>query len=142
VPIPYEPLREIVRQAGVDATTDETTALRRLQPYRGAIVSWLYAEFVAACRARHVVPVFAFLPQPYPGVWEREVDETLRLASEAGFVVLDLRDAFKGSDLAALHLADWDTHPNARGHQLMAAALYDALVDQAQAIFKHREVGR
>jgi hypothetical protein len=139
IPIPYEYLREVARRAGVDASTDESVALRRLEPYQGEILSWLYRELVQACRERKVVPILVLFPQTYRGAWEREADDTLQRAREAGFVVLDLKDTFATADLPSLHLAEWDTHPNATGHQLMAARLYEALMENESRIFVPRQ---
>lgn len=138
-PIPYDFLRDVVRRAGVDASNDETTAVRRLEPYRGEIVSWLYREISRLCREHHAIPILAFLPQTYTGIWEQEAEEVLHRAEEAGFVILDLRGVFRGQDLTSLRLAEWDAHPNAKGHQIMAAALYAAITGRADVIFTRRE---
>jgi hypothetical protein len=66
VPIPYPFLTDAARRAGIDQEHDETTALRRLQPFRGEITTWLYGEMVKACRQRGVVPILVFLPHIYP----------------------------------------------------------------------------
>jgi hypothetical protein len=138
-PIPYGFLRDVLGRAGVDASTDETTAVRRLEPYRGEIVSWLYREMVRLCREHRVVPILAFFPQTYTGVWEQEAEDVLRRAQEAGFVVLDLRGVFRGHDLVSLRLAEWDAHPTVKGHQIMAAGLYEAIVSRGDVIFARRE---
>ncbi|HVQ77320.1 MAG TPA: SGNH/GDSL hydrolase family protein [Candidatus Binatia bacterium] len=138
-PIPYNFLRDLLRRAGVDASMDETTARRRLDPYRGEIVSWLFEEIARRCRERGAMPVLIFLPQTYTGIWEQESVEALQRAEKAGFLVLDLRDAFRGVDTASIRLADWDAHPNARGHQIMAAHVYDAITSRKDAIFVPRE---
>jgi hypothetical protein len=138
-PIPYDFLRDVLHRAGVDAGTDETTAVRRLEPYRGEIVSWLYREMARLCRERRAVPILAFLPQTYRGVWEREAEDVLHRAQEAGFVILDLRGIFRGHDLVSLRLAEWDAHPNAKAHQIMAAGLYEAITGRGDVIFARRE---
>jgi hypothetical protein len=138
-PIPYEFLRDVLRRAGVDAATDETSARRRLEPHRSEIVSWLYQEMGRRCREHGALPILAFLPQTYTGIWEQEAADVLRLAEAAGWVVLDLRGIFQDADRASLRLAEWDAHPNAKGHQIMAAHLYEALAARADTIFAKRE---
>ena len=139
VPIPYPFLTDVARRASIAKSTDETTALRRLQPFRGEITTWLYREMVKACRERGVVPILVFLPHIYPGIWEQEAVEVMDRAREAGFVVLDLKHVFAKSDGVALRLAEWDAHPNVKGHQMIAAGLYDAIVAHAGEILAHRE---
>ncbi|HSE95625.1 MAG TPA: SGNH/GDSL hydrolase family protein, partial [Methylomirabilota bacterium] len=138
-PIPYGFLRDVIRRAGIDASTDATTARRRLEPYRAELVAWMYGEMARRCRERSVLPVLAFLPQTYRGVWEQEGEEVLRHAREAGFVTLDLRHLFQDHDPGSLRLAEWDAHPNARAHQIMAAGLYDALAGRSDVIFARQE---
>jgi hypothetical protein len=122
--IPYPYLREVVARADIHAGTEESVALRRLEPLQGELLSWLYREIVERCRARGILPVLVFLPQVYDGAWKLETPETLRLAREAGFVVINLSDVYQGHDIAALRLAEWDNHPGPLGHQLVAARLY------------------
>ena len=137
--IPYGFLGDRLRQAGVDRGTDETTAQRRLEPHRGEIVSSLYREMAALCERNCAVPIIAFLPPTYRGVWEQEAEEVLRRAADGGFVALDLREIFRKEDTRSLRLAEWDAHPNTRGHQFMANELYDAMVGRADVIFVKRE---
>ena len=139
VPIPYPYLQDMARRVGIDKSTDETTALRKLQPLRGEITTWLYGEMVKACRERGVVPVLVFLPHIYPGIWEQEATEVMDRAREAGFVVLDLKHVYGKTDGVALRLAEWDAHPNVKGHQMIANGLYDAIIQHAGEILAPRE---
>jgi hypothetical protein len=59
------------------------------------------------------------------------VDNLNRYARDAGFVILDVSDVFKTHDAAKLTLAPWDAHPNVKGHELLADALYRALQSDA-----------
>jgi D-alanyl-lipoteichoic acid acyltransferase DltB (MBOAT superfamily) len=142
VPIPYPYLQEVARRAGIGTSTDETTALRKLQPLRGEITTWLYGEMVKACRERGVVPILVFLPHIYPGIWEQEATEVMDRARDAGFVVLDLKHVYGKMDGVALRLAEWDAHPNVKGHQMIANGLYDAIVRHAGEILATRETRR
>jgi hypothetical protein len=124
-----------VQRAGVDASTEKTTAERRLVPFRTQILSWIYQRIVAECREHGAVPVFVFLPQVYSGHWQGETPETLRLATEAGFVVLDLGDVYANQDINTVRLAEWDNHPNATAHRLIADRLYEELREHADTLF-------
>jgi D-alanyl-lipoteichoic acid acyltransferase DltB (MBOAT superfamily) len=135
IEIPYAPLLEIVQRAGVEASTEKTTAERRLVPFRTQILSWIYQRIVAECREHGAVPVFVFLPQVYSGHWQGETPETLRLATEAGFVVLDLGDVYANQDINTVRLAEWDNHPNATAHRLIADRLYQELREHADTLF-------
>ena len=136
IEIPYEPLRDIVRKAGLDPSMDEATSLRRLEPFSIEILSSTYRQIVEQTRAHDAVAVFVFLPQVREGTWQEETSETLRVAESAGFVVIDMADVYKGQDIAAIRLAEWDDHPNRRGHQLIASRLYDELQKKRETILQ------
>jgi hypothetical protein len=136
IEIPYEPLRDIVRKAGLDPSLDEATSLRRLEPFSIEILASTYKRIVEQTLAHGAVPVFVFLPQVREGSWQEETPETLRLAASAGFVIIDMADVYKGQDIATIRLAEWDDHPNRRGHELIASRLYDELQKKRDAIFQ------
>ncbi|MBI4528303.1 MAG: hypothetical protein HY695_31295 [Deltaproteobacteria bacterium] len=135
VPFPYEDLRQIAVRAGVSAGTSETLAMKNLLPFRDEILSWIYRRIVSDCRERGVVPVWVFLPQLEGGIWQDETEGLLKIAQDAGFIVLPLSDVYKGHDVSALRLLDWDYHPNSTGHRLIASRLYEALADKRDLIF-------
>jgi hypothetical protein len=47
-----------------------------------------------------------------------------------------MSDVYKGQDIAAIRLAEWDDHPNRRGHELIASRLYDELQKKRETIFQ------
>ena len=136
IDIPYPALKEAVSKAGLEADMDRATARRRLEPFRRDILSAVYGRIAEESRARGIVPVWIFLPQVREGTWQEETPETVRLAEAAGFIVVNLSDVYKGEDLATIRLAEWDEHPNARAHRLIAARIYEALQEKRDAIFR------
>jgi hypothetical protein len=135
IAIPYDQLNDVVRKAGVEPDMDETTGLKLLEPYRSQILSWIYRRIADESRVRGIVPVFVFLPQVYEGAWQDETPETLRIAEAAGFVVVNLSEIYRNQDINALRIAEWDNHPNARGHQLIANRLYVELQARQPLLF-------
>ena len=134
IDIPYPALRDLTTKAGIVPGMDEATALRRLEPYRTEILAFVYNRIVAESRRNGAVPVWIFLPQVRKGTWQEETSAQLRLATQAGFVVIDLSDVYKGHDITAIRLAEWDDHPNVHGHQLIAARLLEALQANKSAV--------
>jgi alginate O-acetyltransferase complex protein AlgI len=122
--LPYGYLQEIVQRAGIGPDTPEAAAIRQLEPFRHEIMLWVYQQIVQRCREHGVLPVWTFVPWlgSYPG--ETEV---IPIAREAGFVVLDLGQVYQGYDPKTLWITQWDGHPNAAGHALIAARLYEVL---------------
>ena len=128
IEIPYPELGAIAAAAGLESKMPQEEASRRLTPHREELLAWLYEHIVETCRAKGASPVWVFVPQTYQGSWEAETAPALTLAKEKGFVLqIDLGDVFNGLDPAEHQLAEWDSHPNARGHAVIAGRLYSAI---------------
>ena len=86
--------------------------------------------------------MFAYIPTPGTQLDDRGVDTYLDAVSHAGFAnLLDMRNVYAGSDEKTLYLAEWDRHPNARGHAIIADALFRELTARP-AILEHRAAPR
>jgi hypothetical protein len=127
VEIPYEFLRETLLEAGVGRDTPASVAERLLGPYAAELTKWVYLRIVEASRSHGAVPVWVFLPRISERVPQSDIDLILRLAREAGFVVVDLQGLYDGLDYDAIRVGEWDNHPNAQGHDLIARRLLEAL---------------
>jgi hypothetical protein len=135
IPIPYPALQAIVARAGVTRQMDETEALRRLEPLGGDILRVVYQTIAERCRELGIEAVWIFLPQVRAGTWQEETPAALQMAQEAGFMVLNLDDVYRGHDVETLRLAEWDDHPNALGHRLVAERLYAEMAERSAALF-------
>jgi hypothetical protein len=127
VEIPYEFLRETVSTAGVERGTPTSVATRLLDPYGPELLGWIYAQIVQETRAHGAAPVWIFLPRISERLWRNDVDQIIRLAMEAGFTIVDLQGMYDGLDFDAIRVGEWDNHPNARGHELIAQRLFETL---------------
>jgi hypothetical protein len=135
VDIPYDFLREMARKAGIDQHTSEATAERLAKPFEPDLTSWLYQRIVENCRSRNILPVWIFLPTPEAAnLPQAENADLVVRAAKAGFIVLNLSDVYGNQDLRTLWLAEWDWHPNAKGHGLIADRLYEALREHREKI--------
>lgn len=128
IPVPYEGLLQIAREAGVENETRNVVAESRLQNYGNETLAFIYHRFVQDCRENGILPVFVFVPVVGNDFDPREAVEDLRIAKEQGFIVLDLTDAFDGVKEEDIRLSDWNSHPNARGHALIATRLYEEIL--------------
>lgn len=136
IPIPYPVLRDIVQQAGLQPEMDEAEMLKRLAPLSGRILQEVYHRIGAASREHGMAAVWVFLPQVRDGDWRDETPEAQRLAESAGLQIMNLDDLFRGHPVEKIRLAEWDDHPNAFGHRLIADRLYAELSRRAQALFE------
>lgn len=126
-PFPY--LKELLESAEVDAALRETEAIRRLRPYRDAVLQWSLATMAQECLSRGVTPVWIYLYLPQEGGPVPEAVQSLvDMARSAGFATVDLSDVYAGRNLAELQVAGWDFHPNRVAHQIIADRLYEAIL--------------
>ena len=132
--LPYEDLTQLARGAGAEAGMTKAEVERYLKPYGAEILSLTFRRLVETSRAHGILPVWIFMPTLEDPLQEEEVARLARLAEEAGFVVLNLADAYDNQDLDSLVVAYWDKHPNAKGHSLIAERLYQALREKEAEI--------
>jgi hypothetical protein len=132
IPIPFESFRSALGNLGVETRLPWREAERRLHSKEPEILRWALARLVADARANNSVPVFLALNVVNDARESNPI--LLEAAEEAGFVVLDLIDVYDKHDVSSLRVADWDRHPNARGTQLIADRLYEEL-ERRESIF-------
>ena len=78
-------------------------------------------------------PAFVFMPMVPQLTYEAGGIE-LELAKQSGFIPLDLMTVYEGQDRNTLWVAEWDAHPNAKAHHVMADRLYDLLRQNPSAL--------
>jgi hypothetical protein len=135
IEIPYPQLRDIVTRAKVDPWMSEAESTKRLLPYGAEIVSFVYTQIAQLARQNGVRPVWIFLPQVSPGAWRQATPEAVELARAAGFVIINLDGVYDAYPVDAIRLAEWDEHPNALGHRLIAERLYQEIQAKRASIF-------
>jgi hypothetical protein len=124
--IPYDYLRQVVHEAGIEGEGNSNAANRALRPYSNDIMSWTYRRIVELCRQRGIVPVFILIPNLTDVGAMGRIDHR-QLAKEAGFLIVDLSDLYDNKDRASFRMSESDEHPNAAGHKLIADRLYKEL---------------
>jgi D-alanyl-lipoteichoic acid acyltransferase DltB (MBOAT superfamily) len=132
IAIPWGPLRDAVRKAGVGPGSAQGAGEKKLKPYGSEILSWVYRRIAADARARGAIPAWILIPTLEATTPPEELARLRQLAADAGFTVLDLSDVYHGRNPKALQLAEWDWHPNARAHKLIADRLYRMLKEKRE----------
>jgi hypothetical protein len=118
---PY--LEDLMRRLGIDEKTPEPIVRKRLSPHAEELLGWTYRRIVEICKQNGIPCYFMMLPM----LDVNEDDVNMRLAKDAGFVVLDALDAYKGHAPNPLRTVEWDGHPNAAGHQLLAKKVFEII---------------
>jgi hypothetical protein len=134
VDIPYPELVALIDAAGVRSGMDRPTILKLLHQHEEALLGWVYTHIAQRCAEKGIRAVWIYLPPLHPTRGEGEERQGAReLAEAAGFEIIDLTGIFDGKDPDALMLAEWDQHPNAEAHEMIAARLYSAIQSRPQA---------
>jgi hypothetical protein len=134
--MPNDFLRDIVKKANVDQSTDAALSKIRLSAYGSDMLQYAFKEFVDTARANGIKPVFAFMPEMgRVSFSDRDIEELFGYAKEAGFeMIADYSDAYGDYAVKELRVADYDDHPNAKSHQLMAEEVYKT-IHENQSVF-------
>lgn len=128
----YEFLHDVCRQAGIDenrihAASEFEIITGKLRPFEEDLLRGIYTQIIATARKHDIKPVWIFFPRPIEKYHSSPPEMALRLAREAGFIILDLSRAYSDHELDTLWIASWDWHPNALGNRLIADKLYSVL---------------
>ncbi|MCH7975014.1 MAG: SGNH/GDSL hydrolase family protein [Bacteroidetes bacterium] len=128
-------LAAIIQRAGVGPSLLEAEIRQRLEPFVLEALGEQYRRIVTHCREAGTLPIWLFVPRTIENArdgWSiSSTEDVMTLAREAGFIVLDIKDAYENvEDIEGeLFLATWDDHPSVYGHQLLGTSLYKLLVE-------------
>src|SRR5262249_14738492 len=122
---PYQFVRDLLEQAGVRKGMSEAEMLRRLRPRGEALLSWVDQAIAKQCAERGVLAMWVWLPSLDPRAAGRSAPRP-----PPGFVSMNLEGLFDGREFARLRLRDWDFHPNADGHRMIADRLYAEILER------------
>ncbi|NUO81817.1 hypothetical protein HUU05_17235 [candidate division KSB1 bacterium] len=130
--LPFDFLRTIVQKAEVNDDMSFEQIFTRLKEFGDEALVEAFPRFTRICREHNILPVYVLTPvvTPAPEKLRRDAKMSTRfmnLAQAAGFTIIDLSSAFEGHAAEELRVTEWDLHPNAKGHQLLADHLYEAL---------------
>lgn len=130
-------VQAIIDKAGISKDMPYSEQKRRLDEYERDLVRWGYERVMAVCREEGIKPIWLFVPRTVGHVFEEagvkendaEFENWGKLATETGF---EERWTLSGSmdeytDVADIQLAEWDTHPNILGHELLGEKMYEVI---------------
>ena len=100
-------------------------------PVQQEVLEWAYQRFVDLCREKDVVPVWVLLPRLDRNVQALQFAGLHDLAERVGFLAFRLRHLYTGRSQSGLAVSATDLHLNPKGHQLVAAAMYHRLRQNA-----------
>jgi len=102
----------------------------RLLDHMTEFLDWYFEDLGRQLRAAGVLPVVAYVPETQE-IPDAEGSRTMLAAAErAGWVTVNIYDAYQGAVTSEIQLRPWDFHPNVVAHRLLADRLYEAFVGQ------------
>ncbi len=131
--IPFDFIRRRLDSLGITASTPRDEVLRQLRPHIDDMLFETYEAIVRECRDRGIVPVWVNIPTPNLGAEDDRSARLKALAGAAGFVLIEVDNVY-GDDPRRFWIAEWDYHPNAEGHRLIAQALQARLLELSEQI--------
>jgi hypothetical protein len=134
IPMPWPFLEDIIREVGATADMSDEELTRRLEPKGLGLLAWAYNEIGRQCREAGIRPLWIFLPATGAVSPEESFAELVPLARDAGFEVVDLSNVYAGEALADISIASYDSHPNPKGHRIIARQIYQELQSRPELL--------
>jgi hypothetical protein len=125
----YDFLVNLFDSLDIARTQPSSFMLKSLEPSAFKVAAWLYQTIAADCREAGCRPVWIYVPNVKSGPMTTDLKEHARLATAAGFDVINLDGLYNGVPREDLQVAPWDDHPNALGHRMLADALLKEVLE-------------
>lgn len=138
----YPYLESIIEEIGLDKSVPEAELLAQLRPRQQEITLWGYEKILGFCQESQAVPIWVFLPSIDDNEAKGEQLELEQKVAQMGFHALNLESWPKGHEPDSLKIAPWDSHPNARAHQLIAEEFLNQLHGKPELIEALRQAAK
>jgi hypothetical protein len=155
----HECVDRLLAKSQVDPSMLRSQIERRMMPYLPEFNGELFQLFAEQCAEHHVQGGFVYVPEvkEFKYLHESSRKEVLQEAHATGLPVLDLFDSYQSvpdrdslmvEPVAPYKFAPWkrknfDDHPNAEGHRLLADELIKELhTPKARVLLNSRDVER
>jgi hypothetical protein len=140
VPIPFQSLRSLAQHFGIDSKITEGEATARARTVADRVDKWAIQRFAQVTAAHGVKPILLALDDVEDDMTRAKlVRQTIR---ESGMSAIDLLSVYPEADRHSLWVSSWDPHPNATGHRIIADKLYTELLPFVRAACSARAAQR
>lgn len=130
----YPLLRDIARTSGLRKGDDPALSQWKLARYRNAALLDILMQLDGRVEQQSAKLIVVLLPDAENAAFiEHRFSGIHSLLANSGAPVVDLLDAFAGTNVDSLRVLWYDPHPNAAGHRLLGTELYNKLRQQPEA---------
>ncbi|MDP6978946.1 MAG: hypothetical protein QF570_10140 [Myxococcota bacterium] len=128
IPLEDPFLNDIVERAGLTTSMSQLAMQRELLPFAEELVLGSYKKIVELASDAGALPVWIYMPRvPERDLHREPIEKLIAAAKEAGFITFDLSGLFGDTEVDDMVMSQWDMHPNAPGHAMMADATIEAM---------------
>jgi hypothetical protein len=131
LPLPSGHLKRVLDNTDITPEMAPGAIHSRLLKLEAELLAAIYQTIVNECREQDTLPVWIYLPVPGDAV-DIQASKLITIASNAGFIVCNLSDWAETRD--GLFRSPEDHHPNAVGHQRIAAALIRMINERPETL--------
>lgn len=124
----YPLLIFIKNKAGIKQTMSKAEMQRRLEPYGDVLIKWAYSEISKLCYENNCKAIWVYLPATADIIDKKEFDFIKAIGDECHFLQLDLTGVYDSVNKREIVVSEWDTHPNDKGHRLIADKLFKEMI--------------
>ena len=130
VEVPYPYLEEIIEKSEITPDMDMSSAKIYMSDHGTDVLRWAFDAFAKTGRAQGITSVWVYMPEAgHFSLFDRDISELFAAAEDAEFsLIQDWTDVYKGHPAKKLRLSQYDGHPSAYAHTLLAERLYETIV--------------
>ncbi len=134
----YPLLTFIKNKAGIKQTMSKTEMQTRLMPYADVLISWSYSEISKLCYQNKAIPIWVYLPTTADTIDIKELSFIKGVANKCHYLQIDLTGLYNTVNIKEIIVSEWDTHPNAKGHALIADKLFNEMMNVKQKLIQKK----
>ncbi len=132
----YPFLEYIKRLSGVKQSMSNSEIIERLRPFAFCLITWCYMQIREDAYKNNVSALWAYLPATDDVLDLPEFNKLKHLASQLNFIILDMRGVYRNVKREDFQISKTNTHPNAKGHAIIAQKFYEELVKNKKQMMK------
>lgn len=116
----YPFLKSIALKSGLNSNSDNITLTNELMKHQEEISDSLYAIIQQSANQINARVIWVYIPALYDNYSTSVFEKEAGKAQSFDFIVWNMGKSFEKTERKELSVNEWDTHPNAKGHRLLA----------------------